>query len=87
MKKLRLDLSSFEGKELLSRSQLRKITGGNFGTPPECGIICSITDREGNQTTEVWSGMTATEATFASCSSRDVSSCSCAVAYGGPECD
>lgn len=87
MKKLHLDLSNLEGKEVLSRAQLKKITGGNFGSDPECITVCAVTDPDYNTVTEMWY-MNVSGATFASClGGRPVSSCSCSVVYGGPECD
>jgi len=88
MKKLNLDLSNFEGKEILSRSQLKKITGGNFGSgEPECVTICAVTDPDNNTVTEIWH-LTVSGATFASClGGRPVSACSCTVVSGGPECE
>lgn len=41
MKKLKLDQQKFAEGEVLTRTQLKKVMGGNFGGSGECDDECS----------------------------------------------
>ena len=44
MKKLKLNLQQFEGAEVLTRSQLKKVIGGGGGSGGPCYYTCPTTE-------------------------------------------
>jgi len=83
MNKLSLNKTDFSGKEILSRNQLKKITGGNFGTQNNCLSLCTLEPSIG---TTVYCGDTAGICTAMMCMTVEPG-CSCENLYGYPECD
>jgi hypothetical protein len=71
MKKLKLNLQQFEGVEVLTRSQLKKVLGGDSGSGAEgCSGSCDYqwTDAKGNTHTTTGTCMTAQPGNLCYCS-------------------
>lgn len=74
MNKLSLNKNGFSGKEILSRKQLRKITGGDFGTS-YCFTLCYL--EEGSGGNEIQCNGTMSECALEICSLAPTEGCYC----------